>query len=361
MSATTTALNAAGVLFCFSVAAVFNERAYSSKDFHYPWTTVTLEFSFYCLMSFLRHQCCNHFSNVTTTTTNDDDDDDNDDINNPLSPWLYVLSGALKVLGHGLPLMSLTLLSQPVDYVTYTLIKSSKVVVAAYVNRLFYGRSPPGEVAGSIVVTIGLLLWNHDTLFRISSSSSGNIASMKAVGSARDVLVGASGQQLGVGLLLLGSLVSSINSILQHYVLKRYRIPASSLMAKQYVVASSLSCFIVFFLSGEKWHGLHWFQQAEWSVLRNFVGDECMSYLGLMFIMALTKHSGSVVTHSICNVRRMITVLLSWGFNIAGGASGRGRERTYVHGVAAILVFAGVWHLEQSQRTGGVSRGVKEE
>ena len=120
MSTATTTLYATGVLICFSIAAVFNERAYSSKDFYYPWTTVTLEFSFYCLMSFLRHQCSSHHSTLTTTTTTTTTN------NNPPSPWIYCLTGTLKVLGHGLPLMSLTLSSQPVDYVTYTLIKSSK-------------------------------------------------------------------------------------------------------------------------------------------------------------------------------------------------------------------------------------------
>ena len=69
------------------------------------------------------------------------------------------------------------------------------------------------------------------------------------------------------------------------------------MMAKQYIVACTLACFIVFFVSNEKWDGLQWFQQAPWSVRGNFIGDECMSYLGLVFIMALTKHSGSVVTH----------------------------------------------------------------
>jgi hypothetical protein len=346
-STTTTTLYAAGVLFCFSIAAVFNERAYSSKDFFYPWTTVTLEFSFYCLMSFLRRQCCSHHSNLITTTTMNRIQAVT---NPPPSPWLYVLTGGLKVLGHGLPLMSLTLSSQPVDYATYTLIKSSKVVVAAFVNRLFYGQSPAGEVTGSIVVTIGLVLWNHDTLF-LARSGDGNVGAQGG------------GQLLGVGLLLLGSLIASVNSVLQHYVLKKHEIPASSMMAKQYIVACSLSCFIVFFVSGEEWRGLKWFEQAEWSVRGNFVGDECMSYMGLVFIMALTEHSGSVVTHSVCNVRRIITVLLSWGFNIAGGANGNGSggsERTIVHGVAAMLILGGVALLEKGQRTVGGS-GVKEE
>ena len=89
-----------------------------------------------------------------------------------------------------------------------------------------------------------------------------------------------------------------MNSVLQHYVLKKHNISASSMMAKQYVVACILACFIVFFVSNENWDGLQWFQQAPWSVRGNFMGDECMSYLGLVCIMALTKHSGSVVTHS---------------------------------------------------------------
>ena len=201
MSTATTTLYATGVLICFSIAAVFNERAYSSKDFYYPWTTVTLEFSFYCLMSFLRHQCSSHNSTLTTTTTTNI---------NPPSPWIYILTGTLKVLGHGLPLMSLTLSSQPVDYVTYTLIKSSKVVVAAFVNRVFYGKSPAGEVTGSIVVTFGLILWNHDTLLSSSSGNSGNIGNMDATGTGDGGFFGGS-QHLGVVLLLLGSLIASIN------------------------------------------------------------------------------------------------------------------------------------------------------
>ena len=78
-------------------------------------------------------------------------------------------------------------------------------------------------------------------------------------------------------------------------------------------------------------------------------------YGTLFFLFFFTKHS-------VCNVRRMITVVLSWGFNIAGGVSSSGTERTYVHGVAAMLVLGGVALLEQGQREGGEESGdVKEE
>ena len=93
-----------------------------------------------------------------------------------------------------------------------------------------------------------------------------------------------------------------------------------------------------------------------------FDNHEIFIYVNLThinFFMVLFFFS---VFFTVCNVRRMITVVLSWGFNIAGGVSSSGTERTYVHGVAAMLVLGGVALLEQGQRVGGEeSEDVKEE
>ena len=343
-----------GVLVCNIISAVFNEAALKHSGFNYGFAYALLEFLVYGILSSLVHRSRNRMGAAPKR------EPQHPKSRSPRqflsqARLLYVC-GLLQAAGHGLPLVGLT----KVDYVTYTLVKSGKVLVIALVG----GARSWKQVAGAALVTVGAVAYSFGDLTQTSSESSKKQPSFS-----------------GLAMLLAGLVASSYNAVLQERLLQPPRaesdskkaagghggglggatadlssdgggegegpVRADELMATQYAVAAAFA-LAASLATGELAGAAAWAASAATPLQLAYVaGDLATTFAGLQFIMALTKvgagalsqeqlysfiiilstlHNpsaapptpprcwqvkGALYTNAVCNLRRALTVALS--------------------------------------------------
>lgn len=389
------------------LAATFNEAAFAKDSgWNFGLTYALIEFAAYAALgggkkAWLKYRAS--LKTTTTTTTIMATTTTTTAASSSPSHWkrrqgqLIAACGILQALGHGLPMIGLT----KVDYVTYTLVKSLKVLGVALVNIAApqlssgSGQQPdadgPGQLGGALVVTIGLLLYAWGDISRSPSDSETRST------------------EIGVALVIGGVACSSVNGVLQQRLLQQKSpsppattpplppqsptgepakvefdlemrqasssesprlhataandlpptkaadgfdlpaqpshstdmvtaettataaavaaassdadtgdgfpgaIDADTLIARQFTVAMALTLVAVIWI-GEIPSVIHWAStRATTKAFCNILGDLIMTFTGLQFIMALVVRRGATFTNAVCNLRRVLTVIISIG------------------------------------------------